>query len=328
MSTSQKAIVDEDDLDDLDDVLEQFSAPPAQKQAPAAGSSSGNKPISATKPGSTGPHNMNSDDDFTRELTRGMEALMREIAGEAGLGPDGVKSTSEGGAQTEEDIEREKAFKAAWEKMLIDGMNDALDPDDLAGDLADKGKTKDGIPREQRDIRAPGEDAFQASIRRTVEKLKESEASHKTEGPESMADIMAQLSEGLGDLGGGESEEELQKLLEGMMTQLMSKEILYEPLKELHDKFPAYLKDNADKISADDKKRYDSQYTVVGKIITIFEDPTYSDENTEKGTQIVTLMSEMQGYGSPPAEIMGPMPPGLDLGPDGMPKVPDGCTVM
>jgi peroxin-19 len=29
---------------------------------------------------------------------------------------------------------------------------------------------------------------------------------------------------------------ELQKLLEGMMGQLMSKEVLYEPLKELSDK--------------------------------------------------------------------------------------------
>lgn len=33
-----------------------------------------------------------------------------------------------------------------------------------------------------------------------------------------------------------ESEEELQGLLENMMSQLMSKAVLYEPLKELSDK--------------------------------------------------------------------------------------------
>ena len=34
----------------------------------------------------------------------------------------------------------------------------------------------------------------------------------------------------------GEDSEELQNILENMMRQLMSKEILYEPLKELHEK--------------------------------------------------------------------------------------------
>jgi peroxin-19 len=33
----------------------------------------------------------------------------------------------------------------------------------------------------------------------------------------------------------------LQNLLEGMMGQLMSKEVLYEPLKELNDKVGSYL---------------------------------------------------------------------------------------
>ena len=33
----------------------------------------------------------------------------------------------------------------------------------------------------------------------------------------------------------------LQNLLEGMMGQLMSKEVLYEPLKELNEKVGSYL---------------------------------------------------------------------------------------
>lgn len=36
---------------------------------------------------------------------------------------------------------------------------------------------------------------------------------------------------------------------------------------------------------------------------------------------------QMQSYGSPPAEIMGPMPPGMDFGPDGTPKLPEGCVI-
>lgn len=133
-----------------------------------------------------------------------------------------------------------------------------------------------------------------------------------------MDDLMAQLGQGLNDLDAGEADE-LQKVLENMMTELMSKEILYEPLKELHDKvhlllwrlqralnipamqFPSYLKEHDSTLSADDKKRYDAQYTCVSKLITIFEDPSYSDSDPEKGAQVVTLMTEVRVLAVPPA---------------------------
>lgn len=112
--------------------------------------------------------------------------------------------------------------------------------------------------------------------------------------------------------GGGESEEELQGILESMMTQLMSKEVLYEPLKELHDKvrilapihcdhnraslfqFPAYMRDNAAKIKPDDKKRYEAQQALITQIITIFDSPNYSDEDATQGVKIVALMNEVR----------------------------------
>lgn len=46
--------------------------------------------------------------------------------------------------------------------------------------------------------------------------------------------LLSQLDSGGNE--GGEDNEELQNILETMMRQLMSKEILYEPLKELHEK--------------------------------------------------------------------------------------------
>lgn len=39
----------------------------------------------------------------------------------------------------------------------------------------------------------------------------------------------------------GDDEEGLQGLLETMMSQLMSKEVLYEPLKEMHEKVRKYV---------------------------------------------------------------------------------------
>ncbi|KAI0916542.1 hypothetical protein AcV5_003003 [Taiwanofungus camphoratus] len=335
----------DEDLDDLDDVLEQFTPPPGQAQsrtqsstataAPSPSVTSASKKESDVQ--SSAPksalHELGDPDlseDFARELAQGMESLMQEIAGEAGLGPEGARegATGESDEQANEEKKGEKALRAAW-AILIEGMSSSLNSD---GGESSKGKGKPGqteagtsaaVDKEEK------EDTFQASIKKAMEKLKESDSNLQADAansaPDSLDALLAQMGDKLPD--SEESEEELQKLLESMMGELMSKNILYEPLKELHTKFPDYLKDNAGKINTEDKKRYDSQYAIVIKIIAVFEDPSYSDEDTQKSVQILELMSEMQSLGSPPAEIMGPLPPGLDLGPDGMPKLPEGCTI-
>ena len=54
------------------------------------------------------------------------------------------------------------------------------------------------------------------------------------------------------------------------------------------------MKDNAATMSAEDKMRYDTQYKIVTQIVTAFEDPSYSDEDAEKGLKIVELMQEVR----------------------------------
>ena len=36
---------------------------------------------------------------------------------------------------------------------------------------------------------------------------------------------------------------------------------------------------------------------------------------------------QFQAHGSPPEDIMGPLPPGFSLDPEGLPQIPDGCVV-
>ena len=129
---------------------------------------------------------------------------------------------------------------------------------------------------------------------------------------ESLEALLTQLgTTGSDGLPGPESEEELQQFLETMMSQLMSKDILYDPLKELHAKvgwamgfspnscllldlqFPGYLKDNASTLSESDRKRYESQAMHVSQIIAIFDDPKYSEEDVESSAKIVNIMSEV-----------------------------------
>ncbi|KAH9915458.1 Pex19-domain-containing protein [Epithele typhae] len=319
MEDARRATVEDEDLDDLDDVLEQFTAPPrppppsATSPPAAQPSSSSSAPTASASVAPPAGALDGLDDDFARELTKGMEELFKDVASGAGLG--GVPAAGDG------DAERERAFKAAWEAMLVESMNGSLDPEDLRGGAGTASTSTAGAG-------SGSTESFQDNIRKAMEKMKESDrkadeaASQGGDG--GLEDLFARLG---GDLGGEESEEDLKGMLEQMMSQLMSKEILYEPLKELHDKFPGYIKEHESTMSAEDKTRYESQYKVVGQIVGTFEDASYSDEDAEKGLKIVELMQEMQEFGSPPSEIMGPLPPGFDLGADGLPRVPDGCTI-
>ena len=79
------------------------------------------------------------------------------------------------------------------------------------------------------------------------------------------------------------------------------------------------------------------------KILAIFDAPDYSDDNAASHKVVVELMSEVrplamftmfhpdmlqvQSYGSPPSELMGPLPPGVGLGPDGLPQLGENCVI-
>ncbi|KAF4609546.1 hypothetical protein D9613_012315 [Agrocybe pediades] len=339
--TLEKKTADpEEDLDDLDDVLDEFNAAPSPPPPTATTQQTFGRPRNNTRvdapptsiPGSGSKLDSTTEADedllsseFAKELAAGMENLMREITGER-LGED-ASGSAEGSSSTMSEEERTRALKAAWEAMLVEGMDGNIGG---AGGLEGLGggntsANSDGKAKEQ------GGTAFQDKIKQAMEKLKESESKFQASGankndPESLEDLLKSL----GDLGlgaGGEDEQELAGFLENMMGQLMSKEVLYEPLKELADGFPGYLAKPPAPLSQEDRTRYQSQLECVRKILAVFEKPDYSDSTLEYNKQIVDLMSEMQGYGSPPTEIMGPLPPGLD-GTNGIPGLgEDGCTI-
>ena len=97
--------------------------------------------------------------------------------------------------------------------------------------------------------------SFSDTISRTMERMQESESAADTARDEAelqsetdafLAEMLKQLdSAGGGDGVGGEAG--MAKLLEGMMEQLMSKDILYEPMKDLQEKVsPYYLRLDVD----------------------------------------------------------------------------------
>ncbi|KAH8129630.1 hypothetical protein ACSS6W_006499 [Trichoderma asperelloides] len=151
--------------------------------------------------------------------------------------------------------------------------------------------------------------AFQDTIRRTMERMQSSgdqaTAAAAAGGDDDfLTEMLKQLT--AGDFAGG-SEEDFSKMLMGMMEQLTNKEILYEPMKELHDKFPAWLAKNKDSTPAEDLKRYAEQQTIVAEIVAKFNEPSYSDSNAADREYIVDRMQKMQAAGSPPSDLVGDM---------------------
>lgn len=81
-----------------------------------------------------------------------MEAALRELGGESGeAGPSSAAPSSE------KDQDQEEAFRMAWEKLLVDGMNG-------------EGQGEGAPPAAN-----ASEDPFQKNIREAMERLKQSD---------------------------------------------------------------------------------------------------------------------------------------------------------
>lgn len=138
---------------------------------------------------------------------------------------------------------------------------------------------------------------FQETIRRTMERMQTSSdtasaAAQSSAAAGSADDFMATLLKEMEGSGLG-NDEDFSKMLMGMMEQLTNKEILYEPMKELDDKFPDWLKENGDKIKKADKERYLTQQTLVREIVGKFEESGYSDESPACREYIVERMQKV-----------------------------------
>jgi len=123
-------------------------------------------------------------------------------------------------------------------------------------------------------------------------------AAAEAEGAGLLEELMKQMQAD----GGEGGEEEFSKMLLGMMEQLTNKEILYEPMKELSQKFPDWLETNKSKTPADDLERYEEQEKLAKEIVAKFEEPTYSDSNAADREYIVDRMQKVGPF--PPPRLL------------------------
>lgn len=306
---------DEDDLDDLDgtynkpqpttilpartnthsDVLDQFNAQPKPAPAPASKPA----PAPSTSQSSHAHDALPKDDELSTQLQSGMKDLMGEL-----------DSNPEMQREFERMMEElMQAGSAPTDAEAIEHIGKATEAINLEQAKAD---AEAGASSSKKSAPAPAagshqQESFQATIRKTMERMQASgasaDAAAASDAPSSEEDMMAQLMKELQAGDGGEGgEEDFNKMLMSMMAQLTNKEILYEPMKELHDKFPAWMEKNRASTGKEDLARYEEQHALVKEIVGRFERKGYSDENDDDREYIVERMQKVRTLESELAE--------------------------
>jgi len=126
-----------------------------------------------------------------------MESLMREMGGlgatdgnvlDGAAGIGGGAGEGGAGKKTEKELEQERAFRAAWEAMLVEGMDGMVGDEYKPGALPAFSGTSDGSTgagvgaegkKEKEGVDTGEKKDFQAGIRAAMEKLKSSESGFK-----------------------------------------------------------------------------------------------------------------------------------------------------
>ena len=251
---------DEDDLDDLDDMLDDFNAAKLDERAAtdidtgaaaAAASSSAAVDNPFLSPPNNADGSLLDSDEFARQLHEGMADLLGELQASPEIQAQLEQMMQELGAGAVAPSIATRAAKSTSRDAGLGGggATTAPAPAPAPAPAAPAAPAPEGA--------GGPSPSFQESIRRTMERMQASgdaAGQAATEAGDSDADLMAALLKemeagGMG-MGAGEGDEDLSKMLLGMMEQLTNKEILYEPMKELDDKFPAWFEANRSKTSA------------------------------------------------------------------------------
>jgi len=286
--------VTDDDLDDfLDGVLDNFDnqkIPAVQNIKPKVNEENDNsKKDKKDEKSTSGPDPFDLDlegidDEMAKQLTQGMLQLLQGM-----------------------DTNDANQFENNLEK--------------IAGDLEKNLKVsdKEGKPTTSNKGKKSATTSFQDTISETINNLKNSSDKVEAEVSETNNDVMEKLlkqMEGLVD-------EDFCDILSGVIDQLMSKELLYDSMKDLSDRYPSWIEENKSKLSKKDIENYQGQYACCKEIVDIFEKYDSNEISKEDNKKVSELMQKMQGYGNPPAEILKELAPDMIVGPDNVPQIPD-----
>ncbi|QLL33259.1 hypothetical protein HG536_0E01700 [Torulaspora globosa] len=253
----------EEEYDELDDLLDEDPSKLEADSTPEGSSADAGKQANAVE---------ELDDPEVKEM---MDDLQKEFS----------NLMKDGGMK-----EQEKAEQAAnFQKIL--GM---------LGDASKTTAKSDGGSKEPQ--------GFKNVVSKTLERLKENGSKvdsnlAKEEKQKNTDDVLSQLLDQLvesGNVGGGQDGEEgVDNAILQILNQMSSKEVLYQPMKEMHAEFIQWLQDHSEDEEHSEKiDTYKKQYHLVGQIIAVFEGDSYTNEANRE--EITDLLDQLEQLGDSP----------------------------
>ncbi|PVU99716.1 hypothetical protein BB559_000442 [Furculomyces boomerangus] len=190
-------------------------------------------------------------------------------------------------------------------------------------------ETKQEKPKQEKINPLPKESSLQDRIQHTMAMLNESDqiSSEKATGAKDSNPFSAVLNSGAG-LDNLIDDKEIESMIENIMKEMTTKEILYEPMKSLLIEYPKFFEEHGKDSKQEDMKRYEQQHENIKKIVSLFESPDSETEPVK--AQITSLLEKIQECGEPPKEVLAAVGPGAGetIPGNGSKPNPDQCTLM
>lgn len=98
------------------------------------------------------------------------------------------------------------------------------------------------------------------------------------------------------------------KQMEALMANMLSKDVLCEPLEQIAKQLGPWLDENRSTLSSAEAARYDNLLRLYRQIASIYR--SYPDELPEEAkVEVQRLLQEAQQYGAPPPDVMAAVVP-------------------
>ncbi|KAL1195479.1 Peroxisome biogenesis protein 19-2 [Cardamine amara subsp. amara] len=167
-------------------------------------------------------------------------------------------------------------------------------------DMRSKKKGKQKIAKEDHVTEAL--DKLREQTRETVKGLES--LSSKQQPPGSDDAMVEDWIKQFEDLAGSK---DLESIVDTMMQQLLSKDILHEPMKEIGARYPKWLEEHESSLNKEEFERYSRQHELIKELNLVYEN------EPNNSTKIMEIMQKMQECGQPPSDIVQEMDPGFDF---------------
>eukprot|EP00271_Cylindrocystis_brebissonii_P023268 TRINITY_DN956_c0_g1_i1.p1 TRINITY_DN956_c0_g1~~TRINITY_DN956_c0_g1_i1.p1 ORF type:complete len:368 (-),score=103.29 TRINITY_DN956_c0_g1_i1:823-1926(-) len=183
---------------------------------------------------------------------------------------------------------------------------------------AARGAAPSGASRVGEDSLASTLEQLAQKTKDTVQSMEEADGNGGEEGEEADAKLAEKLLQQIEEqLGGNIGEGGVESLMDGMMRQLLSRDVLEEPMREISARYPTWLAEHAAELAPEDVARYTRQQECIKELCHLY------DSEPDNFDKILEVMQRMQECGQPPPEIVKELAPGVELGEDGLPMMPD-----